>query len=212
MTPRPAFRYWLCALALCAVAVGLCIVYVDRPLAEFLDAHVRHAELWVWLNRALRPFPLVVVALFFLLGCGIWLISGRQLSPWAESPILFSWSVMWAVAAEIICKRIFGRGWPDPTFVRDHLYGFHFLHGQTYWDSFPSGTAMISLAMLSVLWILRPRWRAAGLVIVVLLWTVVILGNYHWLSDMIAAGFLGVTVGWSTVRLLHPFITRTGEH
>jgi len=207
MTDKAAFRNWLLALALCVVAVGLCIGFVDRPLAEWLDAHVRHTEFWAALHLALYPFLLVVLAaLFFLIGCGVSMISGRSLRPWTAIPILCSWATMWAVASEIILKRIFGRGWTDPTFVREHLYGFHFLHGETHWDAFPSGTATVSFAILAVLWILRPRWRVAGTATVVLLSVAVVIGNYHWLSDVIAGGFLGVTIGWGTVALLHPII------
>lgn len=207
MTDKAAFCHWLLALALCVVAVGLCMVYVDRPLAEWLDAHVRPTELWAALNLALYPFLLVVpAALFFLLGCGISLIAGRSLRPWTAIPLLCSWSTMWAVASEIILKRIFGRGWVDPTFVHDHLYSFRFLHGENHWDAFPSGTAAVSFAILAVLWILKPRWRAASAAIVVLLSVAVVIGNYHWLSDVIAGGFLGATIGWGTVALLHPII------
>lgn len=207
MTDKAAFRSWLRALALCVVAVGLCMAYVDRPLAEWLDAHLRHTEFWTVLNLALYPSLVVVVAeLFLLLGCGISLISGRSLPPWAIIPILCSWATMWAVASEIILKRIFGRGWADPTFIRDHLYGFHFLHGETHWDAFPSGTATVSFAILAVLWILKPRWRAAATAAVVLLSVAVVIGNYHWLSDVIAGWFLGVTIGWGTVALLYPVV------
>jgi membrane-associated phospholipid phosphatase len=207
MTDKAAFGSWLWALALCVVAVGLCIAYVDRPLAQWLDAHVRHTEFWTALNLALYPALLVVVAaLFFLLGCGVSLISGHPLPPWTAIPSRCSWSTMWAVASEIILKRIFGRGWADPVFVRDHLYGFHFLHGETHWDAFPSGTATVSFAILAVLWIRKPRWRTAGTAIVVLLSAAVVIGNYHWLSDVIAGAFLGVTIGWGTVALLRPGI------
>jgi membrane-associated phospholipid phosphatase len=210
MTPAVALRYWLLALILCAVATGLTITYLDIPVALFLDAHVRHTQFWVWLNLALYPLLLVVIgALFFLFGCGFWLVSGRALRPWTELPLLCSWTTMWAVAAEHIFKQIFGRGWPDPTFVRDHLTGFHFLHGETYWNSFPSGTAAISFAILVVLWMVRPAWRAGSSIIVVLILAAVIVGNYHWLSDLIAGAFLGLSIGWCTVKLLHPLrITR----
>jgi len=212
MTSKAAFRYWLFALALSVAAVGLCIGYVDRPLAEFLEGHVRHTEFWIGLEIMLRPIALVVVAaLVLLIGCGVWRIAGRQLRPWTEMPLLYSWATIWAVASEMIFKRIFGRGWPDPTLVREHLYGFHFLHGQTHWDSFPSGTSTVSVAMLSVLWILQPRWRAPGLVVTVLLSAVVVVGNFHWLSDVLAGAFLGVTVGWSTVRLLRSANMLPGE-
>jgi len=205
MTDRAAFRYWLLGLALCGAAVTACIKYGDRLVAHSVEAHLRHTHLSLWLNRALRPLDFVVLAaLVFLLGCGIWVLSGRQLRRWTEAPLLHSWSATWAVAATVIFKRIFGRGCPDPTYIHDHLYGFHWLHGSAHWDSFPSGTAAISTAILSVLWVVSPRWRIAGLLFVVVLSGSLVAGNYHWVSDVIAGVFLGVSIGWSTVRLLCP--------
>lgn len=204
MTSSATFRSWLLALILCATAVVVSITYVDRPLALWLDAHVRHTEFWTILNHALYPFLLVVIVAFlFLLGCGIWRMRGRPLPLWTSVPLLYSWTTIWALAAtDAILKPVFGRGRVDPTFVRDRLSGFHFLHGETNWDAFPSGTATIAFAILTVLWIFRPRLRAAGSLLAVLLSIAVVVGNYHWLSDAIAGAFLGVTVGWSTVGLL----------
>jgi membrane-associated phospholipid phosphatase len=84
---------------------------------------------------------------------------------------------MWAVAADIIFKHIFGRGWVDPTYIQNHLYGFHLLHGGQCWESFPSGTAAISSAIFSAIWNLMPRLRAAGVVIVVLLCLAVVINT-----------------------------------
>lgn len=212
MTEKAAFRRWLLGLALCTVAVVFCVAYVDRPLALYFDAHVRHTRLWFWLNVLMSPLDLAVGgALFFMIGCGVWLISGRVLRSRVEIPFLCSASALWGVASEIGLKRIFGRGWPDPTFIERHKYGFHFLHGITYWDSFPSGTATVSSAIVSVLWILAPRWRVSAVLCVFVLAGAVVLANYHWLSDVIAGAFLGVSIGWATVRLLHPFHRFSGE-
>lgn len=212
MNQPTAFRCWLTGLALCTVAVGVCVAYVDRSLALFFDAHIRHTNLWIWLDVALFPFVAIVGAAFiFQCACGVWLIAGHQLQAWTEIPFLCSWSAIAGVASEIILKRIFGRGWPDPTFIQNHLYGFRFLHAGWHWDSFPSGTATVSAAILAVLWILRPRWRVPGVVVVFFLMAAVVVMNYHWLSDVIAGGFLGLSVGWSTVRLLHPFERLTGD-
>lgn len=198
-------RGWLIALVLCAAATGASIAYADIPVALFLDSHVRHTQFWGWLNLAIHPIPLVVIgAMVFLFGCGMWRISGRALGSWTVVPLLCSWAAMWAVAAEHILKQIFGRGWPDPTFVRDHLVGFHFLHGETYWNSFPSGTAAVSFAILGVLFNERPRWRIASSIIVAMILAAVIAANYHWLSDLIAGAYLGAFTGWSTMRLLQP--------
>lgn len=202
MTDHDAFRAWLFAFAVTAIAVVVCIAYVDRPVAVFFEAHLRHTAAWGWLAGALAPLNLaIVVALLFLLGCGSWIISGRPLRSWTQIPLLCAWAAMWAAAAETIFKRIFGRDGPDPRFVREHIYEFRLLHGDPRWESFPSGSAAISAAIVAVLWILLPRWRALGATIVVLLCLVVVIANYHWIGDVIAGAFLGASIGWMTVRL-----------
>jgi len=103
----------------------------------------------------------------------------------------------------VILKPIFGRGPVDPTFVRNHPYGFHFLRGETYWDAFPSGTATLAFSILAVVWMLKPRSRVAGSLFATLLSIAVVVGNYHRLSDVIAGAFLGVTVGGATVLVIH---------
>jgi membrane-associated phospholipid phosphatase len=204
MTSESAFRYWLITVALCIVAMAVSMAYVDRPVAEFVEAHIRHTQFWDWLDRALSPFVFVVgAALLCFLGCGVWLISGHELPTWTETPFLISAAVMWGIACEIGLKHIFGRGWPDPTFVQQHRYGFRLLHGDRYWDSFPSGHATVALAILSVLWILKSRWAVPVTPIAALLLAALVLGNSHWLSDVIAGAFLGASIGWMTVRLLH---------
>jgi membrane-associated phospholipid phosphatase len=198
MSDDIAFRNWLVAFAAAGIAVVVCIAYVDRPVAEFFDLHLRHTTSWVWLDRALAPLNLVpLMALLFLFVCGTWVMSGRSLRPWTRTPLLCSWAAMWATAAEIIFKRIFGRAWPYPTYIRDHLYGFHPLHGGPDWQSFPSGTAAISTAIVSVLWIVMPRSRVIGVLTVALLCVAVVITNYHWVGDVIAGTFLGAYIGYS---------------
>src|SRR5437879_12144789 len=115
MSDNIAFRNWLLAFAATAIAVVACIVYVDRRVAEFFDGRLRHATTWVWLDRALAPLDLAVVtALLFLLGCGIWVMSGRLLSSWTRTRLLCRWPAMWATTAEILLTRVFGRASPGP--------------------------------------------------------------------------------------------------
>jgi membrane-associated phospholipid phosphatase len=208
MSAAAAFRTWLFASAATTVAVIVCIAYVDRPVALFFDAHLRHSHTaaWVWLSRALAPLDLVVImALLFLFGCGVWVLSGHLLGPWTRTPLLCSWAAIWATAADIIFKHIFGRSLPDPAYIQNRLYEFRLLHGAPYWDSFPSGTSAISAAIACVLWIVMPCCRAIGAVIVVLLCVAVVITNYHWVGDVVAGAFLGISIGWMTVQLHRPF-------
>jgi membrane-associated phospholipid phosphatase len=205
MSDNATFRNWLFALAVTTIAVVLCIVYVDRPVAEFCDAHVRRTSAWIWLGRGLAPFNfIVVIALLFLLACGAWVKSGRPLHSFTRTPLLCSWAAMWATAAQLIFKQIFGRAWPDPTYIHDHLYGFRLLHASPRWDSFPSGTATISAAIAAVLWIVAPRWRVLGALTVALLCVAVVITNHHWVGDVVAGAFLGTSIGVMTVQMPPP--------
>ena len=207
MSGKAVLRNWCLAFATTAIMVAVCIAYIDRPVAEFLTALLRHTATWVWITRALAPLDLTVaMALLFVLGCAIWAGSGRLLPLWTRTPRLCSWAAVWATVASFVFKRIFGRVSPDPEFVQNHLYGFRLLHGAPHWHSFPSGTAMISVAIVSVLWILQPRWRAFGALIAALLCVAVVLTNYHWVGDVVAGTFLGAFIGWMTVR-----VARLGE-
>ncbi len=198
-----AFRRWLFALALCALAVVACVYYCDRPLAEIFDTCVQHSEISDWLKGLLAPLVLIpMAALVFQFGAGCWVLSGRQLNAWTQKTLLCSWSTTWALAAEFVCKRIFGRGWPDPTYIENHLYGFRFLHGTQHWNSFPSGTATISAAIAATIWLIAPRLRLPAVLLAALLCVGVVVTNGHWLSDVIAGAFLGASIGWMTVSLL----------
>jgi membrane-associated phospholipid phosphatase len=203
-TAQPAVRAWLLVLAVCVVALPLCVVYWDRSIAEFFNNHFRYTGAWAWLNRALLPFPLVVVAaMFFLFGAAGWRLTGREIQRSMETPLLCSWAAMWGLAAERIFKGIFGRPGPVLYFYM-HRYEFEWVHANLRWDSFPSGTAILAMALAAVVWMRHPRLRVLAVALTVPLLCGVIVANWHWLSDVIAGAFLGVTIGWATVILLGP--------
>jgi len=136
-----AMLAWLAALVVCAIVLPLCVIYVDRAVADFFNDHFRWSGAWPWLNRALRPFPLVVVAAMFLLFAAAWLrLMGRELSAQWETPMLCSWASMFGLGAERIFKGIFGRPGPDPVYLRMHRYGFDGA-GQHHLDA-PSAPAL----------------------------------------------------------------------
>ena len=204
-----AARRWLAAFVVCALAVGLCVAFIDRPLAEYADDHVVHTTSAAWLEGALRPLEgVALLALVALVAEGIRVMARKPANPRFRTPILCCWATMWAVAAEIILKRVFGRGWPDPTYIGQHEYGFHWFHGEAQWESFPSGTAMVAAAIVSVAWNRESRWRQRrqlriiGSTIVVLISAALVAVNYHWLGDVVAGAYIGGLIGYLTVALL----------
>lgn len=203
MNHNRAFRRWLILLFLCVIAVFVCVGCVDRPAAEFFNAHLCHTPQAAWIESSFAPLVLIPAsALLFLFAAGCWLLSGRQLGRWAQKPLLCCWSTIWAMAAEFAGKELFGRGWPDPTYIEYHLYGFRFFHAGPQWTSFPSGTATITTALCTTIWLIAPRLRLPMLILPVLICVAVIVTNDHWIADVIAGAFLGTSIGWMTVRML----------
>ena len=205
MPQRPPYRGFLITLVLCTVSVLICIDYLDRPAAEFFNSHVRPYPVWTWLNLLLAPLNLVpVAALLFEFGVGFWLLVGRRLASWTKTPLLYSSGIIWAIAAEYILKQIFGRGSPDPTYLTRHLYGFRFLHAGVGWTSFPSGTATIALTIVAITCLRLPRWRLAVSILAGIACIGVTVTNGHWVSDVMAGAFLGVSIGWMIVAMSGP--------
>jgi membrane-associated phospholipid phosphatase len=197
-----AYRRFLPALALCAGSVLVCVYYLDRPAAEYFNAHVRPFAVWTWLNRLLAPLIVIpVAALFFQFAAGLWLLLGRRLASWTQATLLYSSGAIWALSAEFILKQIFGRGSPNPTYLVNHLYGFRFLSASEGWSSFPSGTATIALTIVTITWLRLPQWRVAVSILAGLACIGVTVTNVHWVSDVIAGMFLGTSVGWMTVAI-----------
>jgi len=206
MQHRAELRNWLIALAATAILVALCVAFVDRPAAIFFDRVLRHTPALAWIARALAPLDLTIaITLLFLIASGIWTGPGRSHPAWMRVPWLVSWAAVWATLATIVLKRVFGRASPDPVYVQAGLYGFRPLHNIPYWHSFPSGTAAISTAIATALWILLPRWRSPGVLLAALLSVAVVVVNYHWVSDVITGIFLGAFIGWITVRYASRF-------
>lgn len=189
-------RRRLPALICCIAATAASVHYLDHPLADFFAARVAHTAVGWWLNRLLGLlvfFP--VAALMTLFAGGCWMMSGRKLAPWTRPFLACAWSAIWALAAEFAFKQVFAR----------------LPAGGPHAGHFPSGTATISAAAATTIWLVVPRWRMPGLVVAAFASIAVVATNGHWLSDVIAGAFLGWSIGWMTVLLLNPVPRASGR-
>jgi membrane-associated phospholipid phosphatase len=178
------------------------MAYVDRPVADYVQTHLRQTALFDWTTRVLGPLPAVLIlALVFLLGAGCWALAGRALGSWTQTPLLCSWSAVWSLSVTIVLKHLFGRSSPDPLYVVRRVYEFHWLHGSPGYEAFPSGTTALTAAILSVVWIRMPRLRTACGLLLAFVSTALVITNGHWVADVLGGGFLGASIGWMTVLL-----------
>ena len=195
-----SLRTWGLGLVACVVSVLVCVAYVDRPVAEFANAHWLHSALYVAADGFLRLLTLALIAalvLLFVAGGRAYL--GRPLGAWSATPLACAWAAVWALSCAVVLKIIFGRSWPYPGYLVDHIYEFHFLRGGPGLESFPSGTMSVSGAIVGVLWTRMPAWRAVQLAALGVIAFALVVGSWHWIADIIAGTFLGLVIGALTV-------------
>lgn len=200
-----ALRNWLIGLASVIAATTISYLWLDQPLALLFHAQVQHPEPFVKLSHLPDPFVPLAVATFVCLG--LWNLSGRVLSRLQNAALLCSLSLLVAEATKAQLKFVFGRTWPDtwfqrnPSFIQDGVYGFNFFHGGTEYASFPSGHMAITCAVVSVLWRFYPAWRTLYILGALAAAAGLVAANFHFLSDVIAGGFVGVSSGWMVTSL-----------
>jgi membrane-associated phospholipid phosphatase len=190
-------RLWkaLAALLVCTIFVVLCYMFVDRPVAEWVyEQRLAHLP---GLKSLTYPPPLLQSWTPVLL---VLLMVRRAWKPFNHG----QWTLVAACVSMILadqCRETlayaFGRTWPEtwidnnPSFIRDGAFGFHPLHGGVAFASFPSGHTARTLAVAGVAWIAYRSWRWACVLASIAVAVALIGMNYHFVSDVIAGGFVG---------------------
>jgi membrane-associated phospholipid phosphatase len=210
---------WAASFALMIVAVALSYVWLDRPIAVYVHGEFQGVKALPWLTFIPECLAVLAVAIFIVMG---WRVAiGRHLSRVESVFLVCGVSLTVAVAIKDQLKFAFGRTWPEtwvnnnPSLIRNHVYGFNPFHGGLGYSSFPSGHTTAICAVMSVLWICYPKFRAIYALLIAAVAIGLIGADYHFLSDVIAGGFLGVSTGCMTVsfweraeRILRPASTR----
>jgi membrane-associated phospholipid phosphatase len=89
----------------------------------------------------------------------------------------------------------------NSSLIRDDVYGFNPFHGGPGFAAFPSGHMVAISAIISIFWILYPQLRWLGALCVVAVFIGQLGANYHFVSDLIAGGFIGFSTGLVTIEL-----------
>ena len=183
--------------AVLLVAMPLCMLFVDRPVAVFFAEH-----------RALRPVfqacaaPSLLalpLAALFLLHSLVQKLRGAG----AANRLYLAASVatLAGTAAKDELKWLIGRPWPE-TWFREGIYSFHPLATSNLYGGFPSGHTAYIAAPLCVLWVKVPRYRwlwggLMGLVMVGL-----VGADYHFVADVLGGLLTGMACAWGSLVLV----------
>lgn len=201
----PAASVLVSGLA-CAILVGFSVTFLDREIATWSHVHLRGIRAFVWLTWIVAPLPYLAGG--GLLGLVVAMMAGWRPGPRGRQGLACCLATLLAVVLKDQLKYLVGRTWPEtwtqgnPSWIDAGIFTFQPFHGGRGWASFPSGHTTVMAAPMTVLWLSVPRlrWLWAGLVALV---AIGLLGAvFHWLSDIIAGGFLGVACGWGMTALM----------
>jgi len=179
-----------------AGAVALSIRFLDRPLARaFAPLGFSPAAA----DGTPIELPLMIAVAGIAVAAGALYLRSRQTAPKSvEAGMLAGIALLASVClVEFLFKPMFCRAVPMQ-YLWDHVYGFHWL--QWCDGSFPSGHADQAAAILTVAWVYYPRWRWLYLLAMAGLAFALMAGEWHFLSDVIAGGFVGAFSAWLVMR------------
>ena len=197
---------WTIAFAICGVCVTVSYFLIDGPVAYFahyeLRGYIRVFDLVGRLPKLLSP--LIILSTLVL---AVRSVLGRSLTEMQTCVVLSALSLAISDILENWLKLAFGRTWPEtwvqdnPSFIRDGVYSFNPFHGGQGFAAFPSGHMVAISAIMSVFWFLRPRFRPIYGICIATVFIGQLGANYHFVSDLIAGGFLGFLIGRIIIAL-----------
>lgn len=188
---RSPLLMWLLSLLMCTLVVAVTFVYFDVPIAHRFEEILAPAES---LATGLASVVLLGVEAAVALALVIIRVTRGHLSPFREATALACLTSICAYAInDNILKLYFGV--PNPAAVlHGTQHAFNLLSGSSG-SSFPSGHMVLAGAFAGVFMRL---YRTSILPLSALLLIAAVLliaGNWHFVSDVIAGAFVGVSAG-----------------
>lgn len=186
-----AFRIWLLLFAACAAAVALSFSRADVPIALYCS---RFAPNLGDLGRDLGSALILSAETITVLALVVVRLVGRKIPRYAEILGLACLTSICAYAIDSnVLKLYFGV--PNPIDVAGGAkHVFNFWRGSPR-SSFPSGHMILAAAFAGVFMQLYRASIWPLSIFLLLAAGLLIVGNWHFLSDVIAGTFLGVSAG-----------------
>lgn len=181
----------------CAVlAVPICMRWVDAPVARWFGHHYHFDIVETLLGSpVLLSAEILLIAILFTAARvhGRFRIFLRTFTYACAASIL-------AYGCNFLLKVAFGRPMPLTALQLDGHPLFHFFQGDKH-SSFPSGHMALLSAFACVLWQSYPGMRLFLPLALCLAAAAIVVGNWHYVSDVIAGAALGSSAGLATAQI-----------
>jgi membrane-associated phospholipid phosphatase len=207
MTFGPLLRQW-CLLFLAAMlAVAASIRWLDIPVALLF---LRNANRFHQVGTALGSEVLVSGQMLVIVTLATMRLAKGTLPDFAKAVFVACCTSLCAFAAnDYVLKLVFGRGNPSTLVHGLPAQVFHFFKGNQV-SSFPSGHMVMATAFGVALIQLQPRMRPFVAALLCIGAASLIVGDWHFVGDVVAGTFFGGTAGFMGGKLWREHAARHG--
>jgi membrane-associated phospholipid phosphatase len=193
MTFASLFRLWCLLFVATLIGVAICFRWLDVPVALAFQANIERLD---WLGNGLATMVLVSGEMVFIVTLAVARMARGNLPPFAKAVMVACCASLSAfVANDYILKFIFGRFDPSHFLQNPTVQTFHFFKGVPD-SSFPSGHMVMATAFAMVMIRLQPRTQLILIILLCLGAIALVVGDWHFLSDVVAGAFVGGTAGF----------------
>jgi membrane-associated phospholipid phosphatase len=187
-----ARQVWSLSFLLCVIAAILSFTYLDMPVARWCSQNVGRLNS---LGNGLGSAVLLSLEAIIVLALVIARLVRGHLSRHSETVALASLTSMCTYAVNSgVLKVFFGVPNPEHVLAQGAQHSFHLLAGAPD-SSFPSGHMVLACAFAGVVMRLYPRsiWPLSALLFFGA--GLLVYGDWHFVSDVIAGTFVGISAG-----------------
>jgi membrane-associated phospholipid phosphatase len=205
---RRAFGLWCLLFAAILAATAASMHWLDRPLALYFVANVHRLNL---LGAGLSSSILIAGEMAVIIGLAVMRIARGRLPKPGKALLLACCASLCAFAVnDDVLKVIFGRPNPAQFLFAATQPHFHFLQGSRG-SSFPSGHMVMAGAFAFAMARIYPRTLAVFVGLLCLAGALLVVGDWHFLGDVLAGVFIGGTAGFVAGELWIEHVQRHGE-
>jgi membrane-associated phospholipid phosphatase len=178
------------------------VARLDRPIAYFVnDAFGQYLSM---VNLTGTPSFFSPLAILVFL---VFVARRSTFRPFGRLDVALILTDLSIVLAKLLVgplKVVFGRTWPQyhmPSLIGDGTYAFNFFQSGASFESFPSGHMGSICALFVVFWLWYPAYWPVYTASIVGMAAALVLGNYHFLSDVIGGAVVGCTTAVLVVSI-----------
>jgi len=200
-------KVWCGLLVATLIGIAISIRWIDVPVALiFLTNANRFTALGVGLGSAvLVAGEMVLIAVLAIAR----MVRG-DLPEFAKALFVACCASLSAfVANDYVLKLIFGRHAPSVLFQGVPNHVFNFFEGNQQ-SSFPSGHMVMATAFAVAMMRLQPRTWLALVILLGIGAAALVIGDWHFVGDIIAGAFVGGTAGFVAGELWLEHVQRHG--